>query len=391
MRHALSVTIVIVATILSCSFLLFADGVSAANTEYEIDGKVVGYDGNPLGGVSVTISEGSTANKTATTDSSGIFKVTGITDVANLKILFYDSGKTVTAVPAIMSSSDGWYELDLSALTPVSGVYDITAYAVTMMKTYLVGYIMEEGSSASTPMADREVIMTDSVTQAAEHSVRTDENGMFTVPIDSIYGLKMNINASGYTPVPGLIFMTPVTQGGVTYLTFDLNGTIPSLGVVYHIPYTDENGVRTYTIAAAYPVLMSASTGDLTTYVYDSLGKPLRSAEITLTATIDGVAKKYTGTSDNSGCVTIKGMTTGEYRMTVKVSGFRDVEDISVTIGKGSNVIADTIMTEKSAQEYFGMSLRHLMTVVGVIAGIVISIILFIAVIRHRNAIDLDD
>ena len=390
MRHALSVTMVVVVTILSCSVLLIADGVSA-DTEYEVDGKVVGYDGNPLGGVTVTIDEGGTENRTATTDSSGIFKVTGLTGVTNLKILFYDSGKTVTAVPAIMSASNGWYKLDLSTVTPVGDVYDITSHTVTMMKTYLVGYITDEGSSASTPMANCDVIMTDNITEAAVHTVSTDKNGMFTVPINSTYGLKMAINASGYTPVPGLIFMDPVTQGGVTYLVFDLNGTIPSLGVTYHIPYTDEDGVRTYTIAAAYPILMSASVGDLTTYIYDTLGNPLRSAEITLTATIDGVVKKYTGTSDNSGCVTIKGMTTGEYKMTVKVNGFRDVEDINVTIGKGSNVIGDTIMSEKSAQEYLGLSLRHLMTVVGVIAGIIIVIILFVAVVRHKNAIDLDD
>lgn len=383
MRYVLSATIVILLATIATAAVLLADEGSA-DTTYEVDGKVVNFDGTPLGGVNVFIYENGdeTDGKTATTDSNGVFKIDELTSTTDLMIRFYSGGRTVTAIPSIMTSASGEYRLNLSSVVPVDDVYDITSAPVSMMETRLSGYIMDETSNGNIPLKNTKVVV------GAADPVLTDDKGAFTIPISSTYNLLMSVDAPGYTPVPGVFFITNVIEKGGTVMKFDLNGTVASLGASYRVPFTDKDGVRTYNLPSEFPILMSASTGSITMYVYDNDGTPLRGAEVTFNST-DGSTRKYTGSSDDSGCVTINNMSTGEYDVTIKVSGFKDVIQHE-SVGRGSNTLPDTVMADKTSEDYWGMPLRHLMTLVGVIAGVLISIILLILVARNKSVIDLE-
>ncbi len=380
-----SAAILAILAALAFAAVAFASDDSSADesTAYTVVGLVNDYEGNGLFGVDVSIVDTAGAH-TGYTDSDGKFTITGVAETSEITITFMIEGKTVSAVSstimtAIPNSNSYKLTLPLAALTETT--YDISSYPVTMMETYLTAYLMEDTSSGNVPLANASVIIMDNYKHVS--TVTTDEDGKFTAAIGSTYGLRVAVEKDGYTVV-SQFFIKILADSDYTWGRIYLTGSDSSINLSYNMMTpTDADGIRTYSIPATYPILVALSTGTVSMFVYDANDRPLQGATVTLTL-ISDKSQKYAADTDKNGYVSISNVSTGEYNMSVQVGGFETVTTDSVNITRGNNILPDTVMTEKSEFNIFGVNIGHLMMLFGMLFGLIL-VVLSVFLYSRRN------
>jgi len=285
------------------------------------------------------------------------------------------------------SNSNSYY-LTLPSGALDETTYDISSYPVTMIDTYLTAYLMEDSSSGNVPLADTTVVVMDSYKHVS--TVTTDEEGMFTAAIGSTYGLRVAVVKDGYTVI-SQFFIKTLADSDYTWGRIYLNGSDSSINLSYNMMTpVDEDGVRTYTIPENYPVLVAVSTGTVSMFVYDANDQALQGATVTLTL-ISDTSRKYAGDTDKNGYVSISDVSTGEYSMSVQVGGFETVTTDSVNITRGANLLPDTVMTEKSEFNIFGVNIGHLMMLFGMAFGLILVVLSFILYSRRNKGLKIEE
>ena len=385
MKRFVPVAVMMAALVLTVTlFSAVSDDSNAAGIT--VEGRIVDDQSAALEGVKVTITSG-TSNLSDTTDSAGKFSIANVPSTTGLTIAIDWSEGIVLSAPAYMSDNkNGSYSLNVSTAPNTDDVYDIGD--ITMMKATFTAFLMELDTSGNVPIANTAVTVTNSVIGSSA-SGTTDSAGKFTVALSSIYNLSLSFDIEGYYPTPGLFFMQFTSTGTVDFsLT---GGSNTDLGIPsYSIPYEDSaDHVREYSLVSAYPIVLSRSTGTVTSYVYDSEGVALQRAEISLTS-LTNSSLTYSGETDGNGKFTIENVVTGEYRMTVKVPGYKEYKYSEVGIVKGTNTLANTVMTSQSEQTFFGMSPSHFMMLLGVGIGIILMLTSYLIYSGHLRP-KLDD
>ena len=385
MKRFVPVAVMMAALVLTVAlFSAVSDDSDAAGIT--VEGRVIDDQSAALEGVKVTITSGTT-NLSDTTDSTGKFSIVNVPSTTGLTAAIDWSEGIVLSAPAYMSDNkNGSYSLNVSTAPNTDDVYNIGD--ITMMKATFTAYLMELDTSGNIPIANTAVTVTNSVIGSSASGI-TDSTGEFTVALSSIYNLSLSFDIEGYYPTTGLFFMQFTSTGTVDFsLT---GGSNTDLGIPsYSIPYEDSaDHVREYSLVSAYPIVLSRSTGTVTSYVYDSEGVALQRAEISLTS-LTNSSLTYSGETDGNGKFTIENVVTGEYRMTVKVPGYKEYKYSEVGIVKGTNTLANTVMTSQSEQTFFGMSPSHFMMLLGVGIGIILMLTSYLIYSGHLRP-KLDD
>ncbi len=375
--------VVIVALFAAAAFVCIDSDGSDADTTYTVTGLVTDGNTTPGGvsGVEVTIATTSDS-ESSTTDSNGAFSVTGLTANTDLSIKFYTSGMAVTYAGSIFTAKgDGTYALNLSGLTPVGGVYDISAYTVTMKEISLSMYLMEMGSEGNTAVSGASVTLKSSAFNYSE-TVTTESDGLFTFKPCSLYNLELSVDAGakGYTILTDLLFFGSATGDG--NLLMNIKGSNTSLGIHgYEFTYTTSTeGVREYVLDSSYPILVATSTGTVDVTVCDSSGNTLQGATVTLYSTDS--SDKYIEETDENGVASIPGVVIGVYDISVEVGGFKEYED-QLTVTKGDNNTLSVDMISRTEQDFFGMNFSHFMMILGVAVGVFLMIFSYLMFSGH--------
>lgn len=222
-------------------------------------------------------------------DDDGRFRVKFVGSTTGLTAWISHPGYIASVDPtqSVLVSYGAAFAIDLSGLEPAGGVYYIDGSPVKMTESYFTAYLMESGSSVDTPLPDISITMTDAF--GNKYRTVTDENGFFKTGIGSRYGLSLFAELDGYTPLPGINFMTVSGESVV----FDLQGRVPGLDMSYQVPFSTSGGVITYSIPERFPILASPSTGIVVVNVENSAGMPIEGCIVNLTSTTDP-ALKYT-------------------------------------------------------------------------------------------------
>jgi len=385
MKRFVPVAVMMAALMLTVTlFSAVSDDSDAAGIT--IEGRIVDDQSANVPGVKVTITSG-TSVLSDTTDAAGEFSIAGVPSTTGLTIVINWSEGIVLSAPSYMSDNkNGSYSLNVSTAPSSGDVYTIGD--ITMIKATFTAYLMELDTSGNLPIADTTVTVSNSVI-GSEASGTTDADGKFTVALSSIYNLSLSFDIEGYYPTTGLFFMKFTSTGTVD---FSLSGgSNADLGIPsYSIPYEDSaTHVRAYSLASSYPLVLSRSTGTVTSFVYNSDGVALQRAEISLTS-LTNSSLTYSGVTDGNGKFTIENVVTGDYRMTVKVPGYKELKDSDVSIVKGTNALTNTVLTSQSEQTFFGMSPSHFMMLLGVTIGIILMLTSYLIYSGHLRP-KLDD
>ncbi|MDD2626034.1 MAG: carboxypeptidase regulatory-like domain-containing protein [Candidatus Methanomethylophilus sp.] len=252
-----------------------------------------------------------------------------------------------------------------------------TVYAVA-------GYVVEDQAAGNVPMAGVGVIVNDGVNSL---SAVTDSDGYFTVTVASTDKVTISFTYTGYT-VRSCPHGTLNTATGT--ISLDLTGITPIL--------TTADDVTTYTYLftseadGLQPVIMSGTDGIVVVTVTeesDNHVKTVSGASVSLVSATDG-AVRYSGTTDSDGKFTFSGVQTGYYYLTSTCNGFYDSSSQTVTVATGSTYFSVSL-TEIPVENYLGMSLGHLLMVIGIILGVVLILIVGSLCRRpERTAADMD-
>lgn len=200
----------------------YSDG---SQTTYYIKGYVVSTEpeGNiPLAGVQVDVIYNNTTTVTDTTDSNGEFSIP-IQYNTDLQIKFTLSGYTLRSCPNITEGTSGYYILDLTNVTPVSNVYNITSTADGLQPA-----IMSQSSatvkgtiSYSGGYVQGATITMVSTDGSIEYETKTNSKGVFTFEECESGTYKITITCGGFeTYGPELITLSEgITEYNATLVS----------------------------------------------------------------------------------------------------------------------------------------------------------------------------
>lgn len=282
-------------------------------------------------------------------------------------MLFAISGLILSAIPA--DNSDG-------AESSENG-------------TYVKGLICEIGSSGPTPAADIPVTLT---YDEESFEGKTDEEGYFNIKIsdnlliDTTKKVEFSFELSGYS-----VFALPDTMTSLEQL--DSNGGANATPVaeidLSKCTKKASTGKVTYTATddAQHCILLGDTYVTVSFTVTDNAtGTAIRNAEITL----KNAGNTYFGKTNYDGVCTISSrVLIGTYELTIKCDGYVLYEG-TVVITKSVSKLS-VGMDQKEPTMYLGMTLYHLMMVIGVTVGLCLVVISYVLCTRTWKNVDKND
>jgi len=256
-----------------------------------------------------------------------------------------------------------------------------TADAATTSAYEIAGYVVETDATGNAPMANVGVTITDA--SKTTYSGATNTAGYFCITVGSLTGLTIEFTHIGYTVRSCPAAITQTANG----LSLSVAGITPTTRT--------EEGVTIYTY-----MITSDSTSDLSCVVMSSTvgvvvvtvtngAKVLADAQVTLTSATDS-GLRYTGTSDSSGRLVFSDVQTGYYYLSATSNGFYDSSTTTVTVEDGYSYFS-VDMQQKTVDTYFGMTLSHILMIVGIIFGLIMAIVAWLLYRRGQVALDSSD
>lgn len=249
---------------------------------------------------------------------------------------------------------------------------------------WLMGYVYEASPTGVTALADVGVdvyILTGKEYKPAGTTALTDENGLFKIEMTATAGVYISFSKDGYE-----VRQTPATMKN------------PSAADMYRVDLpaeTEEGGakvcwvtdnMKTYVgdSSAAQKVLMGSATTVVTVNVSYGDGDDVKNARVRL----DSVSsdRSYTGYTDEDGICTFDGVAVGRYNVTVERSGFYDYEVRNVDVSEPIKAVLE----EAPVEDVFGMSIVHLLMIVGAVLGSALAMSAYVLYRRTHIRFEVD-
>lgn len=257
------------------------------------------------------------------------------------------------------------------AAVPAAGAATTSGYEIA-------GYVVETDATGNAPMSGVGVVITDAAKNT--YSGSTDATGYFCITVGSLTGLTVEFVHSGYT-----------VRSCPTAITQTANGLALSVTGITPTARTEEGAtIYTYLITSGSAsglscVVMSSTVGVVVVTVTNGT-KVLADAQVTLTSATDS-GLRYIGTSDGSGRLVFNDVKTGYYYMSATSTGFYDSMTSTVTVEDGYSYFSVDLQ-QKAVDTYFGMTLSHILMIVGVIFGLVMALVAWLLFRRGRVELD---
>ncbi len=248
----------------------------------------------------------------------------------------------------------------------------------------VAGYVVDDQAVGNTALAGVYVTVVDSL---GPHYATTDAKGYFAIAVSGTAKLTITLSYSGYT-----VRSCPcgTTQSDGTIL-LDLSGITPTAVTV--------EGVTTYTYTftsaagGLQPIIMSSTVGVVVVTVTDrnstSTSNGISEAEVTLVSATDS-AIRYSGITDGSGRYTFSDVRTGYYYLSASSNGYESSSVMTVSVANGYTYLSTT-MAQKPTDIYLGLSLGHLLMLIGVLLGVLLIMISWIMYRRGPSHVDTSD
>ncbi len=231
--------------------------------------------------------------------------------------------------------------------------------------TYTIeGYVVTANSEGNVPLEGVEVTV---IYNNVTYYDITDDTGMFIMEgIPAITDLQIMFTLSGYTlrSCPNI-----TSQEESDYYTLDLTNAT-NLGNNTYMITSEADGMQ--------PAIMSQTSATLTGTVSYS-GGYIEGATITLISA--DTSRKYETYTDSDGTYSIT-CPTGDYELTVSCNGFISSEKETVTVSENMDAI-DITLAENNHDNFFGMDAVHMMLILGVLFGLILSFTML--AVSHRK------
>ncbi len=253
-------------------------------------------------------------------------------------------------------------------------------------KTYVSGLICEIGQSGPTPAKNIPVAL---IYDGTTFTGKTGSDGYFKIKIndgstvDTSKKVYFDFSLSGYS-----IFTLPDTMTTLDPNSNPSSETITAVATIDLTTITPVDGVYCATSDAQHCILIGDTYVPVTfTVTNASTGVAVRNADVTLKCG----NMTYRGTTDYEGvCTFSTGILIGTYEVTIKCDGYVTFEEV-VQINKSATFKTDFEMTQKEPITYLGMTLYHLLMILGVTIGLCLVVISYVLCRRTWRNVDKKD
>lgn len=253
-------------------------------------------------------------------------------------------------------------------------------------KTYVSGLICEIGQSGPTPAKNIPVTL---VYDDQTFTGKTGSDGFFKIKIsdsssvDTSQKVYFDFTLDGYS-----IFTLPDTMVTLEPNSNDSIETVTAVATIDLTKCSLADGVYCATSDSQHCILIGDTYVPVTfTVTNASTGVAVRNADVTLKCG----DKTYRATTNYEGvCTFSTGVLIGTYGITIKCDGYVTFED-TIQINKSAAFKTDFEMTQKEPITYLGMTLYHLLMVLGVTVGLCLVVISYVLCKRTWRNVDKKD
>lgn len=281
-----------------------------------------------------------------------------------LVMIFAVSGLLVSAVPA--DGSDA---------------------AASDEEVYVSGLICEIGQTGPTPAKDVSVTLT---YNGNTFSGKTGSDGTFKIAIckstelDTSKKVYFDFTLRGFS-----VFTLPDTMTALEPNSGSAETTTAD-AIIDLEKITPVDGIYSATSDTQHCILIGDTYVPATfTVTNASTGVAVRNADVTLTNIDTGTTSR--GTSDYDGvCKFSSGILIGSYDLVIKCDGYTTYKD-TIEIKKQAAFTMSCEMNQKEPATYLGLTLYHLLMIIGVTVGLCLVVISYVLCKRTWRNVDKSD
>jgi len=238
---------------------------------------------------------------------------------------------------------------------------DCTNHDAAATPYYVSGYIVTANPDGNEPLEGVTVTIIDNIA----YSATTDSDGYFIIDIANNTNLIIQFVMPGYSlrSCPAVYAIS-----GSDYLSLNLSEA-----------WLYDSATRTYQITSGpngmQPAIMAESTASISGVISYPSGI-VSGATVTLVSLDNGSI--YKTVTDTNGRYKIE-CPTGKYDMTVESNGFNTGRSYNVEITSNGTIV-NIPLVHKDIKTWFSLDLAHLLMLLGVVFGLIVTTTLFLKV-----------